>query len=170
MNAPEFDQLILNNYDSLKPYAIHFTKNEDAAHDLVQDTLLLAFRHKNKFRVGSNISAWLFTIMRNFFINSYRKNKSRKKLLSQMEVSRDGLFTSELPGSESRLAGKEIHDLILGLPRSFSDPFMLYFEGYKYDEIASILKKPTGTIKSRIHFARKLLKDELIAKGYERRK
>jgi RNA polymerase sigma-70 factor (ECF subfamily) len=165
----EFDQLILNNYHSLKPYAIHFTKNEDAAQDLVQDTLLLAFRHKNKFRNGSNISAWLFTIMRNFFINNYRKNKSRRKILSQLDVSPDGFFATALPDNESRLANKEIDSIIRSLPESFGEPFMLHVEGYKYDEIARRLQKPTGTIKSRIHFARKLLQEELKSKGYDLR-
>lgn len=169
MSTSEFDQLILKNYQSLKPYAIHFTKNEDAAQDLVQDTLLLAFRHKNKFRGGSNISAWLFTIMRNFFINTYRKNKSRRQILSQLEVSPEGFFASELPDNESRLAGKEINAMILALPDSFSEPFLLHYEGYKYDEIARILKKPTGTIKSRIHFARKLLQEQLTTSGYDKR-
>jgi RNA polymerase sigma factor (sigma-70 family) len=163
MSATEFNQMLLTNADFLKPFAINLTRDSEVANDLYQETLYKALANQEKYRVGTNIKAWLFTIMRNIFINDYRRKAKQKTILDntpndylinfkQATVSNDAL---------SSLQTKEIYKAIQDLPEIFKSPFMLYFEGYRYNEIAELLHEPLGTIKSRIHFARKLLKDKI---------
>lgn len=159
----EFNQLLLNNADFLKPFAINLTRDSEAAKDLYQETLFKAISNSEKYRVGTNIKAWLFTIMRNIFINDYRR-KSRQQTV--FDATPNDFLLDHNQGAisntaESKLRLKEIHAIIESLPEIFKTPFMLYFEGYKYHEISDLLQEPLGTIKSRIHFARKLLKQQI---------
>lgn len=158
-----FNNLLVDNAEFLKPFAINLTKNNESANDLYQETLYKALANHEKYNAGTNIKAWLYTIMRNIFINDYRRNAKRKTVLdstpedylinlSQVTVSNS---------AESTLREKEILKAIDDLPETFKVPFKLYFEGYKYQEIAAYLDEPLGTIKSRIHFARKLLKEQI---------
>ena len=163
MSTVEFNQLLLGNSDFLSPFAITLTKDQESAKDLVQETMYRAIANREKYNSGTNIRAWLYTIMRNIFINNYRKKikqniifdtKSNDFLLDHHQAAISNL-------AESRLQLKEIQTAIHYLPSIFKEPFVLYFEGYKYHEIAKILHEPIGTIKSRIHFSRKLLKKNL---------
>lgn len=163
MANKEFNELLVDNADFLKPFAVNLTKNTESANDLYQETLYKALANSEKYHSGTNIKAWLFTIMRNIFINDYRRNAKRKTILDN--TPEDYLINlkqvSVTNTAESSLHEKEIQAAIEGLPETFKVPFRLYFEGYKYQEIAEYLQEPLGTIKSRIHFARKLLKEQI---------
>ncbi len=163
MATLEFNQMLLNNADFLKPFAINLTRDTEAANDLYQETLYKALANKEKYNTGTNIKAWLFTIMRNIFINNYRRRAKQKTILDS--TPNDFLINLKQAtvanAAESDLRIKEIKKAIRELPDIFKTPFILYFEGYKYNEIAEALNEPLGTIKSRIHFARKLLKEQI---------
>ncbi|RYY49510.1 MAG: RNA polymerase sigma factor [Chitinophagaceae bacterium] len=163
MSAAEFNGMLLNNTDYLRPFALTLTRDHESARDLLQETLLRALSNKDKYNVGTNIKAWLYTIMRNIFINDYRKNK--RYTIVKDDTPNEVLLNSKQSTvsnkAEDVLALKDIQENIQGLPVIFKDPFILYYEGYKYNEIANLYKEPLGTIKSRIHFARKLLKQQL---------
>ena len=163
MGSLEFDKLLLNNADFLKPFAVNLTKDSEVAKDLFQETLYKALANQEKYNVGTNIKAWLFTIMRNIFINDYRRRAKQQVIFDN--TANDYLLNYKQPsisnGAETELRIKEIYQAVYHLPEIFKTPFLLYFEGYKYHEIAEALREPLGTIKSRIHFARKLLKEQI---------
>ena len=163
MSVKEFNSVLLENADFLKPFAVNLTKDNETANDLYQETLYKALANQEKYNVGTNIKAWLFTIMRNIFINDYRRMAKQKTIFDNS--AGDYLINlkqvSVRNAAESSLQVKEINEAIHQLPEIFKTPFMLYFDGYKYQEIADVLGEPLGTVKSRIHFARKLLKDRL---------
>jgi len=163
MSTLEFNQMLLNNTEFLKPFAITLTRDTEAAKDLVQETMYRALANKDKYNVGTNIKAWLYTIMRNIFINNYRRKAKQSTIfdstpnefllnLNQGAVTNDAVAKINL---------KEVQEAIHHLPEIFRNPFLLYFDGFKYHEIADMLGEHLGTIKSRIHFARKLLKNQL---------
>jgi len=163
MSTQEFNSLLLSNAEFLKPFAINLTRDTEAANDLYQETLYKALANKEKYSVGTNIKAWLFTIMRNIFINNYRRKVKQKTIFDN--TPNDYLINLKQVTvnntAESDMRTKEINGAIQQLPEIFKTPFLLYFDGYKYNEIADVLHEPLGTIKSRIHFARKLLKEQI---------
>jgi len=163
MSTLEFNEMLLTNADFLKPFAINLTRDTEAANDLYQETLYKALANHEKYNAGTNIKAWLFTIMRNIFINNYRRKAKQKTIFDS--TPNDYLINlkqaSVSNAAESGIRLKEIHKAIRDLPEIFRTPFLLYFDGYKYNEIADVLHEPLGTIKSRIHFARKLLKEQI---------
>src|SRR3982751_5809941 len=163
MSSLEFNQLLVNNAEFLKPFAITLTRDNDAAQDLFQETLYRALANKEKYNVGTNIKAWLYTIMRNIFINNYRRKAKQNTIFDSTpnEFLLNYNQVTATNAAEGALRMKDIQFAINRLPEIFRNPFMLYFEGYKYHEIAGMLTEPLGTIKSRIHFARKLLKEQL---------
>ena len=163
MAVTEFSEMLVNNSEFLKPFAINLTRDTEAANDLYQETLYKALANQEKYHTGTNIKAWLFTIMRNIFINNYRRKSKQKTIFDN--TGTDFLLNSNQVtvsnSAESSIRLKEIQKAISDLPEIFKTPFLLYFEGYKYNEIADALHEPLGTIKSRIHFARKLLKEQI---------
>lgn len=163
MSAIEFDQTLIRNTDYLKPFAITLTRDAESAKDLIQETLYRALANKAKFNDGTNIKAWMYTIMRNIFINNYRRSAKQNTIFDNTpnDFLLDHNQYATANAAESNLTMKEIKEAVYHLPEIFKNPFQLYFEGYKYHEIAEILTEPLGTIKSRIHFARKLLKQQL---------
>ena len=163
MSNAEFSLLLTENADFLRPFAINLTKDHESAKDLFQDTLYRAIRNKDKYNVGTNIKAWLYTIMRNIFINDYRK-KSKQSIVfdhSPNDFLIDQSYKKVVNEGVSNLSVREVQQMIYELPELFRTPFNLYYEGYKYNEIADALNEPLGTIKSRIHFARKILKQKI---------
>lgn len=160
---PGFNEMLLGNADFLKPFAVNLTKDVEAANDLYQETLYKALVNQEKYHSGTNIRAWLYTIMRNIFINDYRRKTKQRTIFDN--TPEDFLINlkqvSVANTAETNLRVKEIKVAIEHLPEIFKIPFLLYFDGYKYQEIAEVLHEPLGTIKSRIHFARKLLKEQL---------
>ena len=163
MSTVEFNQVLLRNADYLKPFAITLTRDAETAKDLLQETMYRALANKEKYNVGTNIKAWLYTIMRNIFINDYRRKAKQNTIFDATpnDFLLDHNQASIANAAETGLRLKDIQAAVYQLPEIFRNPFMLYFEGYKYHEIAVLLTEPLGTIKSRIHFARKLLKEQI---------
>jgi RNA polymerase sigma factor (sigma-70 family) len=163
MSTVEFNQMLVNNAEFLKPFAITLTRDTEAAKDLFQETLYRALANRDKYNVGTNIKAWLYTIMRNIFINNYRRKVKQNTIFDS--TPNDFLLNQNQAvvanAAEVNLRLKDIQQAIHNLPEIFKNPFLLYFDGFKYHEIAEMLGEPLGTIKSRIHFARKLLKTQI---------
>jgi RNA polymerase sigma factor (sigma-70 family) len=163
MSTIDFNQLLLSNTEFLKPFAVTLTRDNEVARDLLQETMYRALANKEKYNVGTNIKAWLYTIMRNIFINDYRR-KAKQNTIFDNSPNTFLLNYNQVTitnAAEGALKMKDIQVAIHRLPEIFRNPFLLYFEGYKYHEIADMLAEPLGTIKSRIHFARKLLKEQI---------
>ena len=163
MSTVEFNQSLISNTEYLKPFAMTLTRDMEAAKDLIQETLYRALANREKYNAGTNIKAWMYTIMRNIFINNYRRSAKQNTIFDSTpnDYLLDYNQFSTANAAEATLSLKEIKEAVYALPEIFKNPFELYFEGYKYHEIADILAEPLGTIKSRIHFARKLLKQQL---------
>ena len=140
-------------------FALSLTSNSDKAHDLVQETFLRALTYQSKFSSDTNLMAWVYTIMKNTFINEYRRNIKAKTTLEcqsnrlHISFSKDDFY----PSVDSIHAEKEIYKKIALLEEEFREPFQLFLNGYKYKEIAEKLDLPLGTVKSRIFFTRKKL-------------
>src|SRR5882757_9285646 len=138
MSAIEFDQVIINNAEYLKPFAITLTRDNETAKDLLQETMFRALANKEKYNAGTNIKAWLYTIMRNIFINDYRR-KAKQNTILDNSINDFLLNSNQLAvvnTAESNLQMKDIQQAVYQLPDIFKNPFMLYFDGYKYNEIA----------------------------------
>jgi RNA polymerase sigma factor (sigma-70 family) len=159
-SGAEFGNMLVSNSDFLKPFAITLTRDPEEAKDLFQETLYRALANKEKYNGGTNIRAWLYTIMRNIFINNYRR-KVKQNLITYKAPEDLPDMRANTVSVESDLHTKQIMSIVHKLPEIFRFPFMLYFEGFHYHEIADIMREPLGTIKSRIHFARKMLKTEI---------
>lgn len=143
--------------------AFELTKDREQAKDLRQETLLKALEHEDKFIHGTNIKAWLFTIMHNLFINDRHKSKREPILERQKEdwLPAKPMAASDFNPTESTYEWKEIHRIIHSLPEIYCTTFLLYLQGFKYKEIAQMLKLPSGTVRSRISAARQKIKKVL---------
>lgn len=169
MTQGEFGTLVVNQSGSLKGYALGFTHDMEDAEDLVQDTLLKAITYFDKFREGTNLKGWLYTIMKNTFINNYRRTVKVNSLVVQTdEISYNNLaFSASKNLGEASFVLQDIRKAVAHLSDDYKVPFTMYVEGYKYQEIANYLNIPIGTVKTRIHVARKLLKSQL--KPYDKK-
>jgi RNA polymerase sigma-70 factor (ECF subfamily) len=153
---------LLKQTDYLFPFAITLTHNSEEAKDLIQDTLCRALSNMDKFNSDTNMKAWMYTIMKNIFINKYRRKQKENQIFSTSREMLDHCTDTVVPGSqEENVTMKEIRSCIEKLPEFMKAPFLMHFEGYHYKEIAASMNEPLGTIKSRIHFARKLLQEML---------
>jgi RNA polymerase sigma-70 factor (ECF subfamily) len=163
MNTPQFQKKILNIQDNMFNFALSLTGNRSDAYDLLQDTTLKALDNERKYIANVNFKGWILTIMRNIFINNYRKAISSQTVIDQttdlylLNLSQESGFDSP----ESLYTVKEIKIAITGLNPDLRTPFTLFLAGYKYNEIADKLVLPLGTIKSRIFFARQALQKNL---------
>jgi RNA polymerase sigma factor (sigma-70 family) len=163
MSTINLNNEICNHRPCLETFAMKFTADVEDANDLVQDTIIKAIRYHNLYREGTNLRGWLYTIMRNTFINNYRRNGRRKSIV----MVTDDLNAQQLKHSASKNLGEgkfvmeDIHKAMENLLPEYSIPFLKYFEGYKYHEIAEELQIPIGTVKTRIYMARQLLKSQL---------
>jgi RNA polymerase sigma factor (sigma-70 family) len=168
MSTIEFDHQFNNMSTLLHAFAYNLTKNVEDAKDLFQETAFRAMTNRDKFRAGTNLKAWLFTIMKNIFINNYRKKVKANTIMD----STDNLYYINsgksviANGAESNIMMKEIITMIEALEESIKIPFLMHYQGFKYQEIADQLDLPLGTVKSRIFFARKELKG-LVNKRYD---
>ena len=163
MTAIEFDQSVTEARQGLESYALRLTKNNDDAQDLLQDTVLKALSNREKFKPGTNIRAWLYTIMRNTFLN---KATRAKKYSSFSEAPTENYYENQISLSEKNNAYgdfllKDIINAFRAINDKYRVPFLMYFRGYKYEEIAEDLSIPLGTVKNRIHMARGKLQDIL---------
>lgn len=135
----------------------------DDANDLLQDTLVKAFTNKDKFTEGTNFKAWLYTIMKNTFITNYQRMVRRGTFVDtsdNMHFLNSGSITIE-NDAIGEFAMKDIKAAIENLDEAYKTPFIMHYKGFKYHEIADKLELPIGTVKNRIHIARKLLKEDL---------
>lgn len=175
----EFEKEALPHMDVLYNFALRMTGDSDDANDLVQDTFLKAFRFFDKFEKGTNCKAWLFRIMKNTFINTYRKKTKEPEKVDYEDV--ENFYENVKPSStDSTHLEKEIYDNLLddeitsaiaSLPDDFKTVIILSdIEGFTYDEIADFVDCPVGTVRSRLHRARKMLFAKLYKyaneKGY----
>lgn len=163
MTTIEFTKQLDQFQSFLYNFALRLTHNQEKAKDLVQDTSLRAFRYKEKFQVGTNFKGWISTIMRNTFINQYRKEKKRRHVSEPVEsfaYALEGKIITPNQG-ESNLRMQELTGMFENMSDLYSVPFLLYYQGYEYKEIADELELPIGTVKSRIHTARNKMKEKI---------
>jgi RNA polymerase sigma factor (sigma-70 family) len=162
MSTLEFNRALVDLESYLKSFAFQFTRNEDDAKDLTQETMMKAFIYRTYYTPKTNFKAWVFTIMRNIFINQYRRkvkagtifdNSKENYLLNQP--------TSNGNNPANLLIAKEINEQIANLEVEYKKPFDLHVQGFKYKEIADKLEIPIGTVKSRIFIARQKLMNSL---------
>lgn len=163
MTAIEFNQQLVNQRTPLKNFAYSLTLNSEEAQDLVQETLLKALKYRDKFADATNLKAWLYTIMKNTFINTYRRSVKTRQIITQTDdiSTVKQLNGSNGPGAESQINVKAITKAIDALEDEYKVPFTRYYDGFKYKEIADELDLPIGTVKSRIFLARKKLMTDL---------
>jgi RNA polymerase sigma factor (sigma-70 family) len=163
MTAIEFNTAVIDSHRTLKPIAMKLTRDADEAKDLIQETLLKAISNREKFSEGTNLKAWLYTIMKNTFITNYHRIVKRKTFIDttdNLHFINTSVHITENKASTT-LVLDEIEVAINALAYEYKTPFTMYFRGYKYHEIADILNIPIGTVKNRIHIARKELKEKL---------
>ncbi len=163
MTTLEFSYSLTKLSGALKPFALKLTRDMDDANDLLQDTMVKAFTNKDKFAEGTNLKAWLYTIMKNTFITNYQRMIRRGTFVDTTDNlhyinSGNALVENEAYGD---FAMEDIYKAIDELDDVYKNPFMMHYKGFKYHEIADKLDIPIGTVKNRIHIARKLLKDGL---------
>ena len=159
----QFKDRLLSLQGNLFNFACQLTANREAAQDLVQDTTLKVLDNEEKYVDNVNFKGWVFTIMRNIFINNYRKVVRDQTFIDQT----DNLYHLNLPqdagfeSTERTYDLKEMHRVVNALPKEYRVPFAMHVSGFKYREIAEKLNLPLGTVKSRIFFTRQKLQEEL---------
>ena len=160
MTTLEFDNKLNQLSAILHSFAYNLTKDSEAARDLYQETAYRAIKNREKFSPGTNLKAWLFTIMKNIFINDYRRRMKANTIIDTTDNQyyiNSGKNTVR-NGAYSNIMLDELEGMVGGLDDSTRVPFQMHYEGFKYQEIADELELPLGTVKSRIFFARKELK------------
>jgi RNA polymerase sigma-70 factor (ECF subfamily) len=162
MTKLEFNKKFSTHREKLYGFALKLTRSTNDANDLMQETAFRAFKNRDRFRAGTNFKAWVSTIMRNTFINNYRKKKTRNRTEKPIEDNWEALKKKAVSNkAESNLSVREIQNTIDQLDDPFRQPFMMFFEGYQYKEIAEKMDLKIGTVKSRIFFARKKIKQKM---------
>ena len=165
MTSMEFNSKLNGLTTLLHSFAYNLTKNMEDAKDLYQETAFRALSNREKFQPGTNFKAWMFTIMKNIFINNYRKKVKANTILDTTDNQYYLNSGSHATGNaaEGSILLKELNAMVAALDDSIRVPFLMHFEGFKYQEIADELALPLGTVKSRIFFARKELKDKIMS-------
>ena|SRR5664279_3254271 len=163
MNEITFTEQLLDMEQSLLRYAHQFKLGSDDSRDLVQETFLKAILNREKFVDNRYLKAWVFTIMRNTFINNYRQTLMHKTFYDLTDESDSVKYSkwSDSDNPDSVLSTIEINLKIEQLRDCFREPFKMYIAGYRYKEIAEKININIGTVKSRIFLARKLLSTQL---------
>ncbi|MBL7803426.1 MAG: RNA polymerase sigma factor [Saprospiraceae bacterium] len=165
MTMNEFNIKLGTLTSLLHSFAYNLTKNVEDAKDLYQETTFRALSNRDKFQPDTNFKAWMFTIMKNIFINNYRKKVKANTILdttdNQFYLNSGSHATGN--AAEGGILMKELNTMIADLDDSIRIPFLMHYEGFKYQEIADELALPLGTVKSRIFFARKELKDKIMS-------
>ncbi len=176
----DFQEEIIPHLDAMYNFALRLTSDPNDAEDLVQNTIVKAFRFFSSYEKGTNAKAWLFRILKNSYINNYRKKSKQPSQVDYDEVSSfyetiraDRTDTSDLEDRMFReLIDDDISNALEELPEDFRTVVLLCdVEGFTYEEIANMLDVPIGTIRSRLHRGRNLLKAELLEyaekRGYQ---
>lgn len=165
-SKPTFQKSVLGMQGNLMSFAMKLTLNKEKAEDLVQDTTLKALNNEEKFTDNTNFKGWMLTIMRNIFINNYRKAAREN---TNVDISED-LYVINMATDngettpDGAYACNEISAIIAKFPADYREPFNMHVAGYKYEEISEKLAMPLGTVKSRIFFTRQKLRE--ILKDY----
>jgi RNA polymerase sigma factor (sigma-70 family) len=157
MSSIEFNTQVMSYSKQLKYFALNLTSDYEDAQDLLQETLLKAVKYSHKFTESTNLKAWLYTIMKNIFINNYRRAVKTRTVIDRTK-DLHYINVAQVAGPrvpESHMNELEIRKAIANLEEEYKVPFEMYVDGYKYKEIAEYLGLPIGTIKSRIFLARK---------------
>ena len=163
MKTVDFTQHLLNVQSELFRFAFKLTADREEANDLLQETSLKALDNEEKFTPDTNFKGWMYTIMRNIFINNYRKVVRDQTFvdhtdnLYHLNSSQESGFDS----TEQAYDMREIHKVVNNLPKEYKIPFAMHVSGFKYREIADKLNLPLGTVKSRIFFTRQRLQGQL---------
>ena len=163
MRTVDFTQNLLGMQSELHRFALKLTADKEEADDLLQETSLKALDNEDKYTPDTNFKGWMYTIMRNIFINNYRKTVRDQTFVDQT----DNLYHLNLPqdsgfeSTEGNYDLKEIRRIVHSLPKEYRVPFSMYVSGFKYREIAEKLALPIGTVKSRIFFTRQRLQKDL---------
>ena len=163
MKSLSFRKDLVGVQDELLRFAYKLTTDREEANDLLQETSLKALDNEDKYMPDTNFKGWMYTIMRNIFINNYRRAARSKTLID----TTDDLYHLNLPQNsgydspEVAYNVKEISSVINSFSEEYRVPFSMFVAGYKYEEIADKMNIPLGTVKSRIFFARKRLKNIL---------
>lgn len=164
MESIEFGSSLNQLISTMRPVALQLTRNYDDTNDLLQDTLFKAFRNRHRFSTGTNLKAWVYTIMKNTFLSEYQKKMRRRTILDAtdnqflLNSSRYGVSDN---GADSSMNMDEILGAVSELNPQYRIPFEMHFNGYKYEEIADHLDIPLGTVKNRIFIARRELREKL---------
>ena len=150
---------LISLQSNMMNFAMMLTSNRDDAEDLLQDTTLKVLDNAEKFAENTNFKGWVFTIMRNIFINNYRRMSRSATVIDQTEdlYQLDLAVDTAVDSPEGTYAASEITKAIEEFSDEYRIPFSMHVAGYKYEEIAEEMKLPLGTVKSRIFFARKQL-------------
>lgn len=163
MTALEFNYQVTGLKKNLEYFAYSLTMNQEDANDLLQDTFLKALTYREKFVKEDNLKAWMFTIMKNTFINNYRRSVKANTIIDgtkdlyYLNMPKDTGFADP----SSLCNTKDIEEAIASLEDEYKIPFTMHVKGYKYKEIAEKLDISIGTVKSRIFFTRKKLMAKL---------
>jgi RNA polymerase sigma-70 factor, ECF subfamily len=169
----EFENTTMSHKHALYIYALKIAANSDDASDLVQETYYRAFKSYHQFENGTNSKAWMFMILKNTFINNYRKKRREpeKVCYDEIEDIYENIKSDQWKSNNldldfyHDLLDDELSEALAKLPVKMKDVFLLCdLEGYTYEEISEIVNIPIGTVRSRLHRARKILQDELF--GY----
>ena len=163
MNSISFKKNLLSVQEELLRFAYKLTADREEANDLLQETSLKALDNEDNYIPDTNFKGWMYTIMRNIFINNYRKIVRDQTFVDHT----DNLYHLNLPqdsgfdSTEGAYDIKEIHRVVNLLPNEYRIPFAMHVSGFKYREIAEKLSLPLGTVKSRIFFTRQRLQGQL---------
>ena len=163
MNSVTFTKELVGVQDELLRFAYKLTADHEDANDLLQETSLKALDNEDKYEPQTNFKGWIYTIMRNIFINNYRRIVREQTFVDttdnqyHLNLSHDDAFES----TESAYDLKEMRRIVNNFPKEYRVPFSMHIAGFKYREIAEKLGLPIGTVKSRIFFTRQRLQEEL---------
>lgn len=169
MQKAAFTSEISNYSKTLKPYAMNLTRSVEDTEDLIQDTMIKALVNFDKFQEGTNLKAWLYTIMKNIFINNYRK---KSKFNFVRDESENGYMINLSTQKTFNLVERyqlqeELTNVIDIVDKNLSTAFVMHYEGVKYEEISEKLNLPLGTVKSRIFLAKKKMQSLLVDRGID---
>ena len=161
MEEVKFNQKLLTLQENMLNFAYILTSNREDAYDLLQDTILKVLANEDKYVENTNFKGWVFTIMRNIFINNYRRTNRISIIVdnSNSQYQLNQPTDSGYSSPEDSYTIKEINNVIKSFPETYRIPFSMFLAGYHYTEIASKMNLPVGPVKSRIFYARQKLKD-----------
>lgn len=156
---------LIGMQDQLYYYALQLTEDREDALDLVQETSYKALKHQSRLHNNDHIRAWLYTILKNTYINYLRSSHNRQLVHDTDELTQYSIHTGDstegLP--DEQLMKKELLDIIKLLPQAYETPIQLFLTGYSYKEISQRMKIPIGTVKSRIHLGKKHIRKVYMA-------